>query len=325
VRVEGDARLAADVGRLLGRASDDFVVAVVDGAGGRVATRGLELSADVEIGSVSKGLTGLLLHDAVGRGEVALDTRVGGLLDVGPGPVGDITLGALATHRSGLPRLAPGGQVWRRSLRLMTHGENPYGESLAELLDRVRPIRPRRSRPRYSNLGFMLLGHAVARAAGVPYAALIRERLAVPLGMAGLSVPATDAELGPRAVLGRNRRGRVVQAWTGEAIGPAGGVRATADDLARLLGALLGGSAPGVAALDPVDRLAPGARIGAGWLTTKHSGREVTWHNGGTGGFRSLVGLDRAAGRGVALVRASNRSADRAGLNALTGAPHTGR
>ena len=320
-----DPRLAERVAQLLGRAADPFVAALVDSDGVRVATRGLDPSADVEIGSVSKGITGLLLHDAVDRGEVTPDTRLGELLDLGSGPIAGVRLAELATHRSGLPRLGPGSHQVRGTWRLMAGGSNPYGESLAELLDRVRGVRPSgRGRPRYSNLGFMLLGHAVAAAAGTSYARLTRERLAAPLGMAGMGVPGHPDELGPRAALGTSRRGAPRQAWTGEALGPAGGIRATVDDLARLLAALLDGTAPGIAALDPVTTMAgPAVRIGAAWLTIIRDEREITWHNGGTGGFRSIVAVDRGAGRGVAVVRASPRAPDQAGFDLLTRPPHT--
>lgn len=319
-----DSALAAAVAARLGRATDPFVVALVDGDGAQVATRGVDRLADVELGSVSKGITGLLLHDAVDRGEVTLETRLGEHLDVGSGPLADVTLGALATHRAGLPRLAPGSHAVRGTWRLVVHGENPYGETCAELLGRVRGLRPGRAKPRYSNLGFMLLGRAVAAAAGVSYAVLLRERLAAPLGLAGMTVPIGPGELGPRAAPGHSRRGKEVEAWTGEALGPAGGIRATVDDLAGLLAALLDGSAPGREALEPVTTLAgPAVRIGAAWLTVVRGGREVTWHNGGTGGFRSFVGLDRAAGRAVAIVRSSPRSADHAGFDLLTEPPQT--
>jgi CubicO group peptidase (beta-lactamase class C family) len=43
----------------------------------------------------------------------------------------------------------------------------------------------------------------------------------------------------------------------------------------------------------------------------------VTWHNGGTGGFRSFVGIDREHGVGVALVSASTRSVDGAAARLL--------
>ena len=85
----------------------------------------------------------------------------------------------------------------------------------------------------------------------------------------------------------------------------------------RLLRALLDRSVAGSDALDPVAPFAGAMRIGAGWLTGPMLRRTVTWHNGGTGGFRSFVGIDREHGVGVALVSASTRSVDRAGARLL--------
>ena len=138
-----------------------------------------------------------------------------------------------------------------------------------------------------------------------------------PLGLTATYVPATAGDLGTHAVPGRTRGGRPVDPWTGVALGPAGGIRSSITDLARLVSALLDGSAPGVGALDPVRRFVGSARIGAAWLTLPVRGRDVTWHDGGTGGFRSWLGLDRDAGVGVVLVSASTRSVDRAGFDLL--------
>ena len=136
--------------------------------------------------------------------------------------------------------------------------------------------------------------------------------------MSGTYAPATPAELRPTALPGRSRTGRPREPWTGEAIAPAGGLRAPIADLARLVAALLDGSTPGLAALDPVaDFSGSRVRIGAAWITLEHRGREITWHNGGTGGFRSWLGLDRHAGTGVALVSATSRSVDRHGFELL--------
>lgn len=315
-----DPDLLARAASLIGRDGEPFCVALVEGGSSRVAVRGMAQDADVEIGSVSKGITGMLLHDAIARGEVTMESRLGEFLAVPSESVAAVTLGSLATHTSGLPRLAPGGEVLRKTWRLLANAENPYGETLDELLSRLREVRPKGSRPSYSNLGFMLLGHALAAAAGERYAALVQSRLVAPLALPTLYAAETPASLRPQALLGSNRMGKRAEAWTGEAIGPAGGIRATVDDLALLVTALLDGSAPGIGALDPVRNFAGrGVQIGAAWLTLEHKGRPVTWHNGGTGGFRSFLGLDRAAGRGVALVRASTRSADRAGFELLGG------
>ena len=59
----------------------------------------------------------------------------------------------------------------------MRHGTNPYGETLEVLVDLGRTVPVGRPRPRYSNLGYMLLGHALAAAAGTSYARLLLDRV----------------------------------------------------------------------------------------------------------------------------------------------------
>ena len=273
---------------------------------------------DVEIGSVTKGVTGLLYCDAVERGEVAPDDPLDRHLPLTGCAAGTVTLEALSQHRSGLPRLPAIDGLLGRSWRMWRHGQNPYGDTLAELLEQTRATKVGRPKASYSNLGFELLGHAVAAAAGTSYADLVRERVAGPLGLSSWYVPATAAELSPRAVPGHARGGRAAEAWTGEGLGPAGGIRSTVAGLATFAGALLDGKAPGSSALDPTTRFAgPAVRIGAAWITTEVRGRHLTWHNGGTGGWRSFVGLDREAGRAVAIVRAGPRSVDRVGMDLL--------
>ena len=314
-----------------------------------MASHGASLAADFEIGSVSKGVTGLLYADALGRGELSPGTTLGERLPLGDCPAAGVTLASLSRHSSGLPRLPRQAGTLRRTLALMLRGTNPYGETLAELLQQARSLRRLGTpRPRYSNFGFELLGHAVAAGAGLTFQELLRERLAAPLGLGSVYAPATPAEVRPTAVTGRSRSGKVMQPWTGEALAPAGGIRASIGDMAKLVQALLdgtgqdgtgqdgsaregtgrggtgqtgtapNGAAPGLAALDPVANFAgPAARIGAGWMTLDAKGRKVTWHNGGTGGFRSWVGLDRKAGAAVVLLTATAAPVDRHGFRLL--------
>ncbi|WP_436498844.1 serine hydrolase domain-containing protein [Actinokineospora sp. HUAS TT18] len=312
----GDAALAESALELAGDRHRPFAVAAVSPGGARIATAGADLTADFEIGSISKGITGLLYADALERGEITPTTTLGDLLPLGDAPAGSVTLASVSTHHSGLPRLPKAGSL-RKTFALWRHGTNPYGETVDELIAQARTVRLGKPRARYSNLGYELLGHAIARAAGTTYADLVRRRIAEPLGL-DLYVPADPGELRPAALLGKTKRGKEQQPWTGEAVGPAGGVRATIGDMARLTAALLDGTAPGVAALDPVSPFAGPARIGAAWLTLGRDGRSITWHNGGTGGFRSWMGLDRPAGTGVVVLSAVSMSVDRAGFALLS-------
>ena len=283
---------------------------------------GADPGADFEIGSVSKGVTGLLYAEALARGEVNQMTTLGDLLPLGDCPAARLTLASLATHRSGLPSLPGSVALLQRSLALWRHGANPYGDSLHQLIVQTRTVVVGKPRPRYSNPGFELLGHAIAAAAGVGYGQLVRGRIADPLGLDVFYTPANPKELRPDALTGTSRFGRERQPWTGEAVGPAGGIRASIQAMARLTAALLDGSAPGLSALDPIMEFAGVAgrtvHIGAGWITLDHDGRTVTWHNGGTGGFRSWLGLDRAAGAGVVILTATAMTVDRSGFELLT-------
>ncbi|WP_225734973.1 serine hydrolase domain-containing protein [Pseudoclavibacter endophyticus] len=306
---------------MLGPRHRVFAAATVVPTGGTVATQGAGLDADFEIASVSKGITGLLYAEALAREEIGPDSTLGALLPLGEVPAARVTLASISAHRSGLPGLPKSAQPLRRTVALWRYGSNPYGESLEQLLAQARGVEVGEPRARYSNFEFELLGHAIASAAGTTFAELVRTRLADPLGLGCCYVPATIDELRADALTGRSRRGAPRQPWTGEALGPAGGIRACIRDMATVAAALLAGSAPGIAALDPVAPFGRSARIGAGWITTEVNGREITWHNGGSGGFRSWLGLDRAAGTGVVILSATSISVDRHGFALL--ADHT--
>jgi CubicO group peptidase (beta-lactamase class C family) len=322
VRVDTDSVLEATLRTRLGSRHPRFAAAAIAGGETRIVAGGVAPDSDFEIGSISKGITGLLYADACGRGEISPATPLGELLPLGNCAAAGASLGSLSRHASGLPRLAPAtpgsASTLRRTVSLFLQGENPYGESLAELLEQARAVRRLGTRPRYSNLGYELLGHAIAAGAGTGYRELVAARLCGPLALDSVYMPATPGELRPGALTGTSRRGRPRQPWTGEALAPAGGIRASIQDLARLARALLDGTAPGISALDPVAKFAgPAVRIGAAWLTLDAKGRRITWHNGGTGGFSSWIGLDREANAGVVLLTATAASVDRPGFELL--------
>ncbi|WP_434992266.1 serine hydrolase domain-containing protein [Arthrobacter sp. Ld5] len=278
-----------------------------------IATAGTDAESTFEIGSVSKALTGLLYSDALERGVVSPTTTLGEVLPLdGFGPIAAVSLGSLAVHRSGLPRLAPGMSVLRRSLAFSIRGANPYGETVAELVEQTRGVRVGSPRPRYSNLGFQLLGHATASADGRGYGRLLHEVLGP-----RYSTPSRQDDLDDADLQGASRLGRLVEPWVGEALAPAGGIRASVSTIGGLLRSILDHTAPGLTALRPVADFSPGVRIGVAWITVPYRGRTITWHNGATGGFSSWIGIDREAGVGVAVLSARHGAVDRPGFRLL--------
>src|SRR5699024_5627992 len=75
-----------------------------------------------------------------------------------------------------------------------------------------------------------------------------------------------------------------------------GAVRASAHDMAIGLGAERDGTAPGAAAAQPRTDCDDSNRIGWAWFTTTHRSPNLTWHNGGTGGYRSFLGFSAETG-----------------------------
>lgn len=313
----GDPDLAARLRGALGRRHPFAAVATLSDAQVRVASLGVELGSDFEIGSISKGLTGLLYAEALTLGEIDVSTTLGSLLPLADTPAAQVSLASISTHRSGLPRLPTNDAGLRKTIDLWRHGTNPYGEDLDALMEQARRTKVGRPKPFYSNVGFELLGHALAHAAATSYPDLVEKRLAQRLRIATLYAPATPEDLRSTALSGRSKRGKPQDPWTGAALAPAGGLRASITDMARLAEALLDGTAPGIAALTPVARFGRGAEIGAAWITLTHLGRQITWHNGGTGGFRSWIGLDLQAQTAVVLLSATSASIDPQGFRML--------
>ena len=269
-----------------------------------------------EIGSVTKIVTGLLLAEQIERGRLRPETPVADLLpDSVAIPRADsgrdtpMTLAHLATHRSGLPRLPSNLKA------VMDARRDPYaayGDSaLYAFLDDYTLSRAPGAKYEYSNLGMGLLGHLLARRADTTYAALVRRRITGPLGL-----PDTRVHLSPeradRFAQGHDRMGRPTPPWHFEALAGAGALRATAADLLAYLRAHRHALAadPATVLQRAMRRAATiraatdraNTRIGLGWHQSTRDGHAVLWHNGGTGGFRSVVALDRGTGDGVVVL-----------------------
>ncbi|HTV54841.1 MAG TPA: serine hydrolase domain-containing protein [Terriglobia bacterium] len=315
----------AEIRRILAERIEVFhrsvgiVVGVVDTQGRRVVAYGhlnqgdaRPLNGDTifEIGSVSKVFTSLLLSDMVQHGEVALSDPVAKYLPPYvklPERSGrSITLVDLATHTSGLPRMPTNFTP--------EDPDNPYADYsvalLYQFLSSYHLTRGIGSQYEYSNLGGGLLGLALTRRAGMDYGKLVRSRICDPLGMNSTRISLTP-QMKARLAVGHNAALQPVENWefTPAFVG-AGGLRSDVNDMMRFLAANLGIEksplAPAMAAMLRVRRPTgiPGLEVALGWHIFTTDGKQIIWHNGGTGGYRSFVGFD--PNRRVGVVALSN-------------------
>ncbi len=276
-----------------------------------------------EIGSVTKLFTSLLLADMVLRGDMALDAPITDYLPPGaivPDRNGQkITAFDLATHSSGLPRL-PTDMV-------PADPANPYaGYSSADLYAFLATY----SLPRdigtqfeYSNLGVALLTQAITKTAGQDYETLVRTRILEPLGMTDTAITLTPA-MTDRFATGHDGQRRRAPYWSFDAFAGMGAYRSTATDMAKFVAAASGAvSTPLDAAFALMLRQTRPAGadtvIGLGWFVLDHGERQLVWHNGGTGGFSSFIGFDRASKAGAVVLSnmATETLVDDIGLHLL--------
>lgn len=295
-----------------------------------------------EIGSVTKVFTATALSSLVERGVVRLDDPVQALLPDGfdvPTLKGRaVTLRHLATHTSGLPRIAGNmhGPVGMATLAMLRDPYASYGPGRLRAFLRKHPLEAvPGERYEYSNLGVGLLGYALAARQRQSYADLIRREVCEPLGLKDTSagMPAL-----PRARMAQGFYGCAAEEkemiafqsrpWTfQDTTAGCGSLCSTVNDLLRFLRANLG-EAPeanrGVLLRthQVQRRLDAGHDVCLGWhtlKTTRHPAA-VVWHNGGTGGCSSFVGFCREHGTGVVLlcnISPANDIPDRPALDLL--------
>lgn len=320
---------SADVRALLGdytgRGGESlgYVAGIIDRGGHRLiavgqsgAPDGRVLDGDslFEIGSITKVFTALLMAEMAQRGKVHLDDPVAQYLPVEgrPRPYNGkpITLLDLATHTSGLPRMPTNFKV--------KDPMHPYANyTVAQLYEFLSGF-SQQFYPgvnyQYSNLGFALLGHALALRAGLPYEELLISQICTPLGLNDTRITLTPA-MQVRLTPGHDPAFYPFPAFDEPTFAGSGALRSTANDLMRFLDACQGrretSLKSAVASLLKVRRETAWSdqHAAEGWFIEDARSDELVWKSGGTGGYASYIGYSTHTQ--IAVVLLSNTRASR--------------
>lgn len=258
----------------------------------RVMTYGTALPDSLfETGSIGKTFTALLLARMVEKGSVRFDEPLRLLLpeDTVEKPVGEeIRLIDLATHHSGLPPMP--NNLHPEDDAAQQYADYHAADLYAYLSNRG--VHKRKDAPYdYSNLGFAVLGKALAHRAGLSYAELVQREVIAPLGLRD-TVISPLIEQRSRFIQGYNEDHHPAQPFDLDVFNSAGGFRSTAGDLLTYLVAHLHPEATGLApALEDSHKLradaTPADRIALAWFYHPQDG--TYWHDGATPGFTSAA------------------------------------
>lgn len=258
------------------------------------------------VASVTKAFTAslaMLLHE---RGVVDLDRPVAKYLPKGvslsdtPEVGAQITLRQLATHTSGFPRGVPGkvqSVEWRYELE---------PERFYDLLEDVTLEFLPGMGERYSNLGFGLLGHALAFAGKKPLNELLQEHLCQPLNLDHTTfhvdpdLPVAQGYTTPPQLPERHSYKR--------RLAGSGGLVSSSGDLAKFLAAHM---TPGIFTANMLKELHTAAKLKNGSYTSGTPGWSIDTSipaarilnkNSGRGNGQAWIGFAPEHGVGVAVI-----------------------
>ncbi|WJY75037.1 Penicillin-binding protein 4* [Corynebacterium canis] len=254
----------------------------------RAAGLGFTEHSPVDIGSITKTFTAELLRKSESLTE---ETTIGEALlphhetlrispqTITESPLASRTLGELARHTSGLPRLA--GISATTIYTSVFFNTNPYAGISREDVITAALQSPLTNigTENYSNVGMALLGQLLALDAGTTYADLLQTSLLTPLGMSETALLAHTDDY-PTAT-GYDEFGRAAATWEMDGYQPAGALRSTARDMRRWIDYLIEHGTPDYT-----------------WAPAKQG---MVWHDGGTGGFRSILVIHPQSRQGVFL------------------------
>jgi CubicO group peptidase (beta-lactamase class C family) len=263
-----------------------------------------EVTADTPFvtGSVSKGFTALAVVQLVEAGDVDLDDAIAHYLDDFSGrPAGAVTVRQLLSHTSGYSTL----QGNSSHTDAFGGGKDELARRV-ESLAKVAPAHRPGEQWEYSNANYLILGRLVEVVGGRSYQDYVTEHILEPTGMEHSFV--ADGEFHDSMATGHTPwfgTKRPIRARPlGRGMAPAGGLVASAGDLALYLQMMMNGQDDVVTAADKEQMLRPAGGgspyYGFGWFLDPDTA--TVWHDGASPGFETLVTMVPSRRSGVVVL-----------------------
>ena len=268
------------------------------------------------LGSVGKVFATTLLAQAVKQGELSLDDPVAKYVtELQRGDdIRRVLLGQLASHTSGLPRVPQQYEHWHR-------GNYTWPDFVRFLNSwKADPKHEPGQQYLYSNAAMVLLRVALERRFNTRFAALMHERITVPLGMTSTALPLPRDLLG-RAVQGYGQMGKPI-GRPGEESGTfkwpaAGQIYSSSRDMATFLAANMGElpdrrpmESAMALAQQPVFTVNPHFKQGLAWQDVSAGNLTIVDKNGGLPNTSTYIGFAPQQKLGVVIL--VNRGKQRA-------------
>lgn len=269
-----------------------------------------------EVGAITKVMTAALLADFVENEKVDLTDSISSYLPVALKDTVEITFKQLANNTSGLPNV-PTGMLLKSLLSMRNPYKNFDEKTLLGYLQTDLSVsNPPGTSYSDSNLGYGLLGFTLSKADEKPFDELMDQHIFKKYKMSATTTH--RAEIKNTLVPGLNKDGEHTSNWDMAALGGAGAVLSTAEDMAKFAKAHCDTTNTQLALTrTPTFRLDDATQIGLAWKITKNENGDTLYsQNGITGGYSSSIAIDPIHCRAVIVlsnVSGSNADSEKIG------------
>ncbi|HST53255.1 MAG TPA: serine hydrolase [Pyrinomonadaceae bacterium] len=279
---------------------DDRII-YMKGLGYKDFERRLAVTPDTlfAIGSSSKAFTSMLVAMGADEGKISLDDSPKKFLPYfklqDPDADARITVRDLLSHASGLNRT---DLPWITGVLSR--------EEVIQVAATAKPTAKLREKFQYQNVMYSAAGECIAKAEGLSWESLVRQRIFAPLGMKASTLNIPDMHRAPDYSFGYvydedTKETRRVPTRDFPQVAAAGAINSNARDMAEWLRFLLAGgvrdgrrlvSEQSFAELfKPQMKIAGSISYGLGWFLRDWHGHKVAEHGGNIDGFNAEVAL----------------------------------
>ena len=311
-----------NAGLSIGIIKEDKEMTYCYGQKNKLTGQKIDSSSIFEIGSITKLFTSLILAEEIRKGEMRAEDK---LCDCFPSGViseacSQINLLQLSTHSSGLPRLAD--NFWPS----VNDYKNPYinysDKKLYSYLSSAKPAFSTGLHYNYSNVGAGILGFILSMKKGISYEAMVNQNVCAPFGMNNTCMRLNNDQL--LHLASGHSKGNVVKNWDfQDATAGQGALKSNITDMIKFMRYNL---YPEQSVLPDAIIYAQkihfkdymtGMQTGLGWHIGRFNNEKYLEHTGGTGGYRSFIGICPESKMGVIVLSNSDNGVAELGIEIL--------
>ena len=240
-----------------------------------------------EIGSITKVFTSTVLASLIKGRKIKLTDEINSYYPFAFKDSIKLNFKELANHTSGLPRLPENLDLSNETNPYKSYGKSQIEEYLKIFLkiDNAKTYL-------YSNLGTGLLGHTLGLVQKTSFQSLLQKKVFDKYKMKNSFVNAQN--LKDKLVRGQSPNGEITSNWDFDVLFAAGGILSTTEDLSKLACAQFNPKNKELTLTrTPTIDMNENMKIGLGWHILKsETGKDLYWHNGGTGGYSSSMAIN---------------------------------